>query len=48
MPGVHQFAVLGPVQNSTISVFHCMECDLVTQFKWNKSKGRFVQLPAAF
>jgi hypothetical protein len=48
MPGPHQFAVLGPVQNSTISVFLCMECDLVTQFKWNKSKGRFVQLPAAF
>jgi hypothetical protein len=48
MPSEHQFAVLGPIRNSTISVFHCMECDLVTQFKWDKSKGRFVMLPPLF
>jgi hypothetical protein len=48
IPGEHQFAVLGPVRNSTISVFHCMECDHLTQFKWDKSKGRFVMLPPLF
>jgi hypothetical protein len=48
MPNEHQFAVLGPVRNSTISVFHCMECDHLTQFKWDKSKGRFLRLAPLF
>jgi hypothetical protein len=29
----------------TVTVFHCMECDHVTEFRWDKSKRRFVQLP---
>jgi hypothetical protein len=37
------FAML-EVTNSTVVVFHCMECDHVTKFKWDKSKGRFAQL----
>jgi hypothetical protein len=48
MPAQHQFAILGPVRDSTISVFHCMSCDHVTQFKWDKSKARFVRLPPRF
>ena len=48
MPTEHQFAVLAPVRDSTISVFHCLDCDHVTQFKWDKSKGRFAMLPPLF
>ena len=39
------FAMLS-VTNATIVVFHCMECDHVTEFKWDKSKKRFAQLRA--
>jgi hypothetical protein len=39
------FAMLG-VTNATVVVFHCMECDHVTEFKWDKSKGRFTRLRA--
>ena len=39
------FAMLRVI-NSTVVVFHCMECDHVTEFKWDKSKGRFTQLRA--
>jgi hypothetical protein len=41
------FAMLSATK-STIVVFHCMECDHVTQFKWNVSKRRFVQLQARY
>jgi len=30
---------------STIAVFHCMECDHMSKYKWNKTKRRFVLLP---
>jgi hypothetical protein len=42
----HQFGMLMVLPDSTIQVFHCMECDSATQFRWDKSRGRFVQLPA--
>jgi len=42
MPGV-QFGMLRTLPNATIQVFHCMECDHATSFKWSKSKQRFVQ-----
>jgi hypothetical protein len=48
MPKEHQFAVLLLQRDSTISVFHCMECDHVTEFKWSKSKRRFVRLRPRF
>jgi hypothetical protein len=44
MPEV-QFGMLLALPDSTIQVFHCMECDHITSFKWDKSKGRFVRLP---
>jgi hypothetical protein len=36
-----QFGVLAMLPDWTIQVFHCMECDHVTSFKWDKSKKRF-------
>ena len=42
MPGV-QFGTLRTSPDATIQVFHCMECDHATSFKWSKSKRRFVQ-----
>ncbi len=40
-----KFGLLMVSSDSTIHVFHCMECDHETDFKWDKSKRRFVQLP---
>jgi hypothetical protein len=40
----HQFGMLTVLPDSTIQVFHCMECDNTTKFRWNKSRRRFVQL----
>jgi hypothetical protein len=42
-PGT-QFGVLAVLPDATIQVFHCMECDNVTQFRWDKSTKRFVRL----
>jgi len=39
------FGMLAALPDSTIQVFHCMECDLATQFRWDRSRRRFVQLP---
>jgi len=44
MPDV-QFGMLTALPDSTIQVFHCLECDQTTKFKWDKSKKRFRQLP---
>jgi hypothetical protein len=43
--GEREFAVVDAVDASTIAVFHCMECDHVSKYRWNKSKKRFVLLP---
>lgn len=40
-----QFGMLAALPDSTIQVFHCMECDHTTKFKWDKMKKRFLQLP---
>jgi hypothetical protein len=40
-----QFGMLVALPDSTIQVFHCMECDHTTKFKWDNSKKRFLQLP---
>jgi hypothetical protein len=45
IPGEHEFARLFGVDDSTIGVLHCMECDHISKFKWNKAKRRFVLLP---
>ena len=42
-----QFGVLVARSDATIDVFHCMECDHVTSFKWDRSKKRFVRLKPA-
>jgi len=31
-----QFGMLRALPDSTIVVFHCLECDLVTKFKWDR------------
>jgi hypothetical protein len=40
-----QFGMLAALPDSTIQVYHCLECDLATEFRWDKSRRRFVQLP---
>jgi hypothetical protein len=39
-----EFGILSALPDSTIDVFHCMECDHVTRFKWDKSRRRFVRI----
>ena len=43
MPAV-QFGILKALPDSTIQVFHCMDCDNVTAFRWNRSKKRFLRV----
>jgi hypothetical protein len=44
IPGEHEFAMVSTVDASTIALFHCMECDHVSKFSWNRTKRRFVLL----
>jgi len=44
MPDV-QFGMLAALPDATIQVFHCLECDNSTKFRWDKRRKRFVQLP---
>jgi hypothetical protein len=46
IPGEHEFAMVAAVDASTVAFFHCMECDNVSKFKWDRAKKRFVLLPA--
>lgn len=43
-----EFGVVAARPDATVQVFHCMECDHLTRFKWSKSKKRFRQLPPEF
>jgi len=45
IPGEHEFAMVSTVDASTIALFHCMDCDNVSKFRWNRTKRRFVLLP---
>jgi hypothetical protein len=45
MAGATQFAVVSASKDSTIRLQHCLECDHVSEYKWNRSKKRFVLLP---
>ena len=45
IPGEHEFALVYRVNASTIGVYHCMECDHVSKFKWNRKRRTFVLLP---
>jgi hypothetical protein len=44
IPGERQFAMVS-TDGAVIAVFHCMECDDVSKFKWDRTKRRFVLLP---
>ena len=45
IPGEREFAILYSVDDSTIAVMHCLECDHISKFKWAKAKRHFVLLP---
>ena len=45
LPGNTQFAVVGASGDGTITLQHCLECDHVSQYKWDKSRKRFKLLP---
>jgi hypothetical protein len=45
LKGERQFAVVSVSEDSTITLQHCLECDNISQYKWVKSKRRFVLLP---
>jgi len=38
------FGILAVTTDATIHVFHCMECDNLTRFKWSRAKKRFIRL----
>jgi len=46
IPGERQFATVDAVDASTVAVFHCMECDHVSKYKWNKTKRTLRFAPA--
>ena len=43
IPGL-EFGMIAALPASTIQVFHCMDCDHVTSFRWDKSRRRFARL----
>jgi hypothetical protein len=45
-PDERQFAVVFASNDGTVALQHCLECDHVSQYRWNKSRKRFVLLPA--
>ena len=45
LSGEHAFAVVSASEDATITLQHCLECDHVSKYKWNKSKRRFTLLP---
>jgi hypothetical protein len=45
MPGANQFGVVSASKDGTITLMHCLDCDHASEYKWNKSKRRFVLLP---
>jgi hypothetical protein len=46
LPGEHEFGVVFASDDLTVTLQHCLECDHVSQYRWNKSRMRFVLLPA--
>ena len=46
LPGERQFAVVSASDDATITLQHCLECDHVSEYKWSRSKKRFVLLPS--
>jgi hypothetical protein len=45
IPGEREFAMVYAADASTVAVYHCMECDHVSKYRWNKARKRFVLLP---
>ncbi len=45
LSGEHAFAVVSASEDASITLQHCLECDHVSKYKWNKSKSRFTLLP---
>jgi hypothetical protein len=45
LPGNTQFAVVSAEKDGTIILRHCMECDHTSEYKWDRSRKRFVLLP---
>ena len=44
-PGKREFAALEALEDGAIVVFHCLECDSATQFRWRRAKQQFVRVP---
>jgi hypothetical protein len=45
IPGEREFAMVYAEDASTVAMYHCMECDQVSKYRWNKARKRFVLLP---
>jgi hypothetical protein len=43
--GKTQFAVVSASSDGTITLQHCLECDHASQYKWDRSRKRFMLLP---
>jgi hypothetical protein len=46
LPGERQFAVVFISDDVTVTLQHCLECDHISQYRWDKVRRRFVLLPA--
>lgn len=46
LPGSTQFAVVSAAKDGTVMLRHCLECDHTSEYKWNRSRKRFVLLPS--
>jgi hypothetical protein len=44
----HPFAHVRVEPDSTIQVWHCMDCDFVTRYKWDRSKRTFAVVPEEY
>jgi len=44
LPGEREFAVVSASGDATITLQHCLECDQISKYRWNKSKNRYVFL----
>jgi len=45
LPGEREFAVVSASADSTITLKHCLECDHISKYRWDRSKKRFVLVP---
>ena len=46
LPGEREFGVVSASGDSTVTLQHCLDCDHISEYKWSRSKKRFVLQPS--